>query len=254
LRPSIAAKLVGQVGIRSGDVVLEVGPGLGALTAEILDQGARVLAVERDADRVAHLRERFAAELKDGRLQLHHGDARRWKPELPARWRVLANPPFVLTSDLVRSWLLMPGGPFRIDLVLQREAAQKLCNLPSDRYQPIGNTLLGTLAAAAGRSRVTGGLQRDDVTPPSRVDLCWWTWTRFDGGPSSTDMNRLDRLLARGFAGPHTMTEALRGLATGIQLRRQGQEFGWNPNAHPRELTAEAWLSLAQLLGMCGKI
>jgi 16S rRNA A1518/A1519 N6-dimethyltransferase RsmA/KsgA/DIM1 with predicted DNA glycosylase/AP lyase activity len=229
--------------------VVEAGAGTGALTAALLAAGARVQASERDPQRVEALRTRFAAALAAGAFQLHPGDA--LGQRLPAGpWLAVANPPFALTAALLRRWLLDAATPpSGITLVLQREAAQKLCGDPTG-----GHTRSSALLGAAGSAHVVLRLPRDATTPPSRVDLAVWCWRARPGGAAGGELRQLDRLLERAFAGPHTVADALRGVASAIQLRRQGAELGWDPRAHPRTLTPAAWRSLAALLGQCGKL
>ena len=68
---NLARWIVEQAQISEDDFVLEIGPGLGALTSEILKRGARLLALEKDARLANFLREKF----RDPRFELHHGDA-----------------------------------------------------------------------------------------------------------------------------------------------------------------------------------
>lgn len=245
-----ATRMVADARIRADDVVLEVGPGLGALTGALLASGARVVAMERDPQRVSILQQRFAGPLANGQLTLLLGDALKLNPAMSHPWRVLANPPFSLTAPLVRRWLL-ESQPLAIDLVLQREAALKLTGADG------AHTRTSILAHACGIPRVVRHLPRDVVTPPSRVDLAVWSHRRHApsaGAPSAETLVAIDRLLEIAFAGPHTMSEAMRGLATGIQVRRQASEHGWNPEHHPRTLFPAAWQAFAQLLVSCGRL
>jgi hypothetical protein len=97
-------------------------------------------------------------------------------------------------------------------------------------------------------------LERDATTPPSRVDLAHWSFRRADDAPTPRELAAVDRLLHLAFAGPHTVADALRGVATGIQIRRQAQENGWQPTDHPRHLPPAAWLAFAKLLMLCHKV
>ncbi|HYE06745.1 MAG TPA: rRNA adenine N-6-methyltransferase family protein [Planctomycetota bacterium] len=251
LKPAVARAIVAAAGLQAGDVAVEVGPGKGELTAAALATGATVLAVETNPALVAALRGRFVTENAAGRLGLTTGDIRTVPLAPPTPWRVLANPPFHLTSWLFHHWLLdeLPSGPpSRIDLVLQLEAGQKFCG------RPAAETRTSILARLFGRPKVTLRLNRDDVTPSSRVDLCLWSIERDPDAPSPAVLARIDRLLERAFAGPHTMREALQGVATGEQIRRQAKERGWNPDDHPRILTPGAWWSLADILAKTGKL
>jgi 16S rRNA (adenine1518-N6/adenine1519-N6)-dimethyltransferase len=247
-----ADQLVRHARIAHDQPVIEIGPGTGAITAALLSAGARVQAIERDGQRVEALRRRFASELASGRLLLDQGDALAWRPPLAEGWRVVANPPFNLTAALLRQWLVeAPLPPVALDLVLQRDAADKL---QGSMDVPDAHTRSSALIALTGMSRVAAQLKRGDVDPPSRVDLCVWILRRHDDAPPPAALALVDRLLAIAFAGPRTMAEALRGVASTIQLRRQGAEHGWNPADHPRAVPPRAWLPLAELLRMCGKI
>jgi 16S rRNA A1518/A1519 N6-dimethyltransferase RsmA/KsgA/DIM1 with predicted DNA glycosylase/AP lyase activity len=164
---------------------------------------------------------------------------------------VVANPPFTITSSLIRTFLLgewPDGPPSRLDLLLQREAVHKLGG--AQRNESRSSVLVRLL----GDPRMTLELRRSDVNPPSRVDLALWSWKRRGEPPDHATLTALDRLLEKAFAGTHTMREALRGLATPVQLKRQAAERGWNVDEHPRTLKARDWLSLTKLLMMCGKL
>lgn len=251
LKPRVAAAIVAEAGVGPDDTVVEVGPGLGELTTHTLAAGATVLAIETDPQRVAGLRSRFAGPIASGKLGLSVGDVRRLVLQPPPGWRVLANPPFHLTSWLFHHWLLddLPGGPpRRIDLVLQLQAAHKLGGHPG------AETRSSVIARLFGRPRLAMPLKRDDVVPPSRVDLCVWSLERDRNAPPADELARIDRLLERGFAGPQTVREALKGIATGEQLRRQAREQRWDPDAHPRTLAPAAWRSLADILHRTGKL
>ena len=179
------------------------------------------------------------------------GDALRLRPALPPGWRVLANPPFNLTAALLRGWLLetRPGGPPRaIDLLLQREAARKLCASPG------AETRSSVLVRLVGNARLAAHLGRNDVEPPSRVDLAVWSLRRMGDALEPEDLALVDRVLEHAFAGPHTVRDALRGVATVVQIKRQARERGWNPESHPRLLAPDDWRSLAAVLAKSGML
>jgi 16S rRNA (adenine1518-N6/adenine1519-N6)-dimethyltransferase len=244
-----ARRLVAEAGVAAGERVVEVGPGLGVITAALLGVGARVVAIERDPTRVATLRTRFATEVADGHLTLMAGDALRVRPPVASPFRVVANPPFNLTAALVRWWLLdSHPAPVALDLVLQREAALKLTGGEGN------HTRSSIIARLCGVPHLTRTLPRDVVSPPSRVDLAVWRHRRQAQAPAPDELAAVDRLLDHAFAGPRTMQEALRGLATGVQIRRQAAEQGWDPRAHPRTVPPAAWCALARLLVACGRL
>lgn len=115
-----ARRFVLTAGINPGDLVLDVGAGTGALTGPLVDLGARVIAVELHPRRAADLRDRFACAPVTV-VQVDASDLR-----LPRRpFRVVANPPFGITTALIRR--LLSGGSRLVtaDLVVPMHVAAR---------------------------------------------------------------------------------------------------------------------------------
>lgn len=110
----------------AGRRVLEVGPGGGILTRALLDRGAIVIAVELDAGLVSDLSERFAEEIREGRLYLIHGDAT--KCDIPAFDVVVANLPYSASSKIV--FRLLETGFEEAVLMFQKEFADRMMAVP----------------------------------------------------------------------------------------------------------------------------
>jgi 23S rRNA (adenine-N6)-dimethyltransferase len=143
-----------------GDLVVEIGPGRGILTAELLQRAGRVVAIEIDGRLCAQLRRRFAGQ---PRLQLIHGDF--LSTPLPrGPWKVFASIPYAATSDIVRRLLEASNPPDDCWLVVQAEAAGKL--VP----QPRGNRLAALLYYPWWRASIVHRFRRSDFRPPPRVD------------------------------------------------------------------------------------
>ena len=109
-----------QSGIGPGDLVLDIGAGDGALTGPLLDAGARVVAFELDPHRAATLRRRFAGP----HLTVVQADVADLR--LPRRpFRAVANPPFGLTTAILRRLLHPASRLERADLILPEWAANR---------------------------------------------------------------------------------------------------------------------------------
>jgi 23S rRNA (adenine-N6)-dimethyltransferase len=118
-----AARIVAASGVGPHDLVLDLGAGEGALSAYLVQAGARVLAVELHPTRVRRLRERFQgqpvtvvpADVHDLRL-----------PHRP--FRVVANPPYNTSSALLRLLLAPTSQLIAADLVVQRAFARRFAD------------------------------------------------------------------------------------------------------------------------------
>jgi 23S rRNA (adenine-N6)-dimethyltransferase len=122
LAPTWARRVVADAGVGPGDLVVDVGAGTGALTHELVAAGARVIAVELHPQRAAALRERFTDA--GAPVTVVRADAADLR--LPRRpYRVVANPPFAVTTQLLRR-LLAPGSRLvRADVVLPYPLARR---------------------------------------------------------------------------------------------------------------------------------
>jgi len=142
--------VVAAAQVRSGELVLDIGAGEGALTAHLVRAGARVVAVELNPRRAGILRERFPG------ITVVQADVTELR--LPRRpFRVVANPPYGISSALLWT-LLAPGSALTAaDLVLQRAVVRKYAE--------------GT-GRSARRFILTAGLTlpRRAFLPPPHVD------------------------------------------------------------------------------------
>lgn len=121
-------RFVGSLELDADDLVVDLGAGTGALTIPLARTGAEVWAVEADAHCAARLRTNLARHALDARVI--ETDIRRVR--LPrVSYRVVANPPFGMTTELLGRLLDHPDrGPERADLVVQHEVARKHATTP----------------------------------------------------------------------------------------------------------------------------
>ncbi|MFA5190669.1 MAG: 16S rRNA (adenine(1518)-N(6)/adenine(1519)-N(6))-dimethyltransferase RsmA [Verrucomicrobiia bacterium] len=124
---NIAYLIVDAAGLHSEDTVLEIGPGLGALTELMLEHVARVVAVEKDGRLCEFLRERFGQRQQ---LQLIHADALEFDFVPVAPFKVVANLPYAVATPLLQRLVDSPARPRRMVLTVQREVADRLVAKP----------------------------------------------------------------------------------------------------------------------------
>lgn len=135
--------------IKSGDVVLEIGPGTGRLTKTLLQRGAVVTAVEADIRAIESLKETFATEINSKQLTIHHGDSRIITPATlgfkDKAFKVVANIPYYLSGILLRGSLESEIQPTTLVFLMQKElvariAKDKKASLLSLSVQVFGET------------------------------------------------------------------------------------------------------------------
>ncbi len=113
--------------VKKGDEVLEVGPGLGALTDLLLDRGAFVTAVEYDKRLVEDLAKAYESDS----FKLIEGDILQFDlTTMKPSYKVVANIPYYLTSKLLRKLLEFDNKPTLIALLVQKEVAERIAAEP----------------------------------------------------------------------------------------------------------------------------
>ncbi len=167
---NLTARIARAAGPFEGVTAFEVGPGPGGLTRALLAEGARVVAIERDARCLPALAE--IAARYPGRLAVIHDDAlsvdgRALIGDGPAR--ICANLPYNIATPLLVRWLLAdPWPPWfdRLTLMFQREVAERIVATPAER-EAYGR--LGVLAGWRTQARILFDVPPSAFTPPPRV-------------------------------------------------------------------------------------
>ena len=126
----VIERFIRSLDLRAGELVIDLGAGTGALTRPLLDAGVEVWAIERDPAWSTRLRRSVESGGAHGNSRVIEVDLRHLRlPRTP--FRVVANPPFGLTTEILAKLLDVPDrGPERIDLIVQREVAVKHSRLP----------------------------------------------------------------------------------------------------------------------------
>ena len=121
-------------GLHSDATVVEIGPGLGALTSVLLEKPLHLIALEKDRGLCVFLRERFSAQIALGRLDLREGDALEMLPRLGTGPAVICgNLPYYISTPLLMECLRLPGVPARLFFLVQKEVGQRLASLPGNK-------------------------------------------------------------------------------------------------------------------------
>lgn len=235
--PGLVRRLVRHTAIGPEDIVCEIGPGKGIITAELAHTAKRIVAVEKDASLVRTLRERFRSA---DNVEIHAGDFLTYS--LPTQpHKIFANIPYSATAAIVRKILFAGPATTEAYLIMQREAARKFAGIPNE-------TSFSLLAKPYFEFRITAHLRRTDFHPRPSVASVLLSISRRESSLLLKEDTRPYRdLVNLGFAGwKRNLRSALKHVFTYKQWRRLARELKFSLNATPTELSFEQWIGLYQ--------
>ena len=132
INEKIYDEIVEAAGINSEDTVLEVGPGLGFLTAKLAKAAKNVVAVELD-DKLANFLQIGLDSNDVENVTIVNQDVLKFNPtDLPSGYKVVANLPYNITSIFLRTFLNQKNRPQSLVLMLQKEVAERLIAKPGE--------------------------------------------------------------------------------------------------------------------------
>lgn len=143
------------------DLVIEIGPGRGALTEKLLKRATRVIAIEVDPLLVEHLRAKFAG---NPRLEVVHADVLQTDLRQWGRAPIAGNLPYYITSPILEKTVRL-GAPSAVFL-MQQEVAERLAAKPGTRDYGF----LTVQTALFANVRYLFGVKPGSFQPPPKVD------------------------------------------------------------------------------------
>jgi 16S rRNA (adenine1518-N6/adenine1519-N6)-dimethyltransferase len=237
--------VIGRLGeLDPEDVVLEVGPGLGILTAYLADRVALVHAVEIDCSLEPRLREAFAGR---GNVELHIGDALRLDLASldPPPAKLVSNLPYNIATPLVVESL---DGLPSLELwcvMVQREVAERFFAKPSTKAYGA----VSVLVQLAGERTGFHPVSREVFRPRPNVDSALVAFRRRSLPPGYP---RVKKLVAAAFAHRRKRLAnslELAGLTDREMAAAALEAIGRDQNARAEELAPTEFVALAQALG-----
>lgn len=245
IEPAALHKLADAADLSPDDTVLEIGPGLGALTDLLMRQAGRVVAVELDDRFVPYLRDRYA---RFPHVQVVHGDILEVNlaeilGEDAARYKVVASLPYYITSPILRTLLEGPTPPALIVVTVQLEVAQRIAASPPDM------SLLALGVQFYGKPTIMARLKPGHFYPSPDVHSAVVRITPHPAGPPlrGAERDRFFRIARAGFSQPRKQIK--NSLAAGLGLSSADvvdwlAAAGIQPTRRPETLSIAEWLAL----------
>ena len=248
-QPATALKIVQSAELAPGDAVVEIGPGLGALTRFILQQAAeKIHLIEVDPAMVEYLRERAPEEkaLIYGQDALSF-DFENLSGSLGRRLVVLGNLPYNISSALVFRLLAAFPAIDRAVFMVQKEVGIRFAAPPGSKDYGVLSVLLGIYSRVRKLFVVGPG----QFHPAPKVDSIVLRIDFFDNPPAGPGFDFLRKLVSRAFQQRRkTLANSLAGVfGLGPQAIRDAfEQAGIDAKRRPETLSPSEFLALARLL------
>lgn len=247
----VLAKIIAAAELEPSDTVLEIGPGLGILTEELVENAGRVIAVEVDSKLASALQETLSEFTQ---LTVINADILELDPaELINKktYKVVANLPYYIAAPILRHFLEAPRKPSIIVVMVQKEVAQNIVAKPGDM------SILGISVQLYGKPTIVDYVPAQSFYPQPKVDSAI---VRIDVytelAVNVKDIAGFFEIVKAGFSAPRKQIR--NSLAQGLQLAPKEvaqllKQAKISPQRRPETLSLEEWAKLQRVLGIGGK-
>lgn len=240
---SVLAHIADCAELTSDDTVLEIGPGLGTLTSELLRRCKKVVAVEFDAE----LARKLPAQFPGKNLEVITSDILSFDlASLPVNYSVVANVPYYITSKIIQLLMTAENKPKTAVLLVQKEVAQRLAAQP------------GHMSILAVSAQLFADVTLGDIvpavffTPPPKVDS-QVVILRTRVTPFLTDIDEKDffRVVKAGFSSKRKKLRS--SLSGGLKISKPEVEdllarAGISPDSRAEALALDDWARLTRIV------
>ncbi len=250
--PNHLRKIIQAADLSADDIVLEIGPGLGALTRLLVNNARAVAAIELDQAMVEALK----AEIQADNFYLLPGDILNFDPAAALQsvlprftpgddYVVVANLPYYITSAVLRHLLEAPHPPRRLTLTVQKEVARRITAGPGKM------SLLAVSVQFYGQPRLCHTIPPNAFTPPPKVDSAVLRIDRHAVPPVQVDNPaRYFRVVRAGFG--QKRKQLRNALSAGLHKPPQEitallESAGIDPRRRAETLSLQEWALLEQV-------
>lgn len=237
----ILSSIADEGGILPHDTVLEIGPGLGTLTSELLRRSQKVIAVELDSD----LARKLPGQFPGTSLEVINQDILAFDlRSVPKDYIVVANVPYYITSKIVQLLTTATNKPKRIVLLIQKEVAERMAAGPGDM------SILAVSSQVYATVRLGELVPAEYFTPPPKVDSQVVILDILSEPRVGAKQEKLFfRVVKAGFSAKRKKLRS--SIASGLHLSKPQAErllisAGISPEDRAEDLSIDDWLRLAQ--------
>ena len=240
---NIQNKIISSVELGKADVVLEIGPGEGAITGALCRDAGKVYAVEIDRNLCAHLTSKFSGceNISVINSDILKFDLRSLPPG--NKLKVIGNIPYYITSPIVEHLIFYRGMIQDIYLTVQKEFAQRMA-------ASSGSKTYGSFSCFVQyytEPEILFLIKKNSFHPPPKIDSCFLRLKlRPEPAVKVKDEKMLFKIIRTGFQQRRkTLKNSLEELIPQDKLDKFFREYDFNPKIRPEELSLQDFANLA---------
>ena len=255
--------------IQHGENILEIGPGTGVLTTELLKSGARVIAVEKDIRAQEVLNEKFFAEITSGQLKLIQGDIldenlsivksfyfQSGAASANSSYALIANIPYYITGAILEKFLEHAPRPTRMVLLVQKEVAERIVARPEQSTGKSKESILSISVKVFGTPKLIAKVPPGAFTPPPTVDSAILSIENISDKhfkaileKNPQGISRFFEIVRAGFAHKRKFLKRnLEAVVTIEKLNDVWKNLSLDEKVRAEDLTPQDWIKIAQFL------
>ena len=238
----VLRKIIEAANLQPEDIVLEIGPGLGALTIELAKKAGKVIAIEKDSKMIEILKETLKdfknveiiqediLTIPDSRFQILNS------------YKVVANLPYYIVSPVIRKFLENEIPPNEMILMIQKEVAQRICGEPPDM------SLLAVSVQFYAQPEIISFVSKESFWPQPKVDGAIIK-LKVKNKKLKIDKNLFFKIVKAGFSQPRK--QILNNLSKMLKLEKETIK-SWllknniQPQQRAETLGVKDWIKLSK--------
>jgi len=159
----VVSDIIKTADIKETDTILEIGPGKGFLTEDLLKKSKKVIVVEKDDKLIDFLNEKFSEFVKNGYLEIINQDILEFDiKKIKKPYKLVANIPYYITGQIIKKFLSSENQPEKMVLMVQKEVAKRIIDEKE--------SILSISVKVFGKPKYISKVKAENFNPKPKVD------------------------------------------------------------------------------------
>ncbi|MDP4000627.1 MAG: 16S rRNA (adenine(1518)-N(6)/adenine(1519)-N(6))-dimethyltransferase RsmA [bacterium] len=243
----VLAELVEAAQLKKTDTVVEVGPGLGVLTQELVKRAGKVIAVEKDENLYQILKNMYSTSHNPSYsrrgIKIVNQDILKFHLDkyINEPYKVVANIPYYLTSKLLQHFLTLENKPKLMVFMIQKEVGERIVAAPGKL------SILGISVQVFSNPLIVSEVSKTSFWPVPKVDSVILQITPKNKYPEIENEKLFFKILKIAFSGKRKQIHNT--LSSGLKIEKEKllrifESINIDPKLRPQDLTIEQWIEL----------